>query len=108
MEKIFDNTEVAFALKSNKELNRAYFLFKLISSQSLVKMGTSLTTFAINTKLPVKGLIKSTVFDHFCGGVNEEDCPQLWIKCTPKAYHLYWIIRSKAKKPKNSLTTLCK
>lgn len=74
MEKIFDNTEIAFALKSNKELNRAYFLFKLISSQALVKMGTSLTTFAINTKLPVKGLIKSTVFDHFCGGINEEDC----------------------------------
>ncbi len=74
MNKIFDNTEVAFALKSNKELNRAYFLFKLISSQRLVKMGTSLTHFAINSKLPVKGLIKSTVFDHFCGGVTEEDC----------------------------------
>lgn len=74
MNKIFDNTEVAFALKSNKELNRAYFLFKLISNQRLVKMGTSLTHFAINSKLPVKGLIKSTVFDHFCGGVTEEDC----------------------------------
>lgn len=74
MEKIFNNTEIAFALKSNKELNRAYFLFKLISSQALVRMGTSLTHFAINSKLPVKGLIKSTVFDHFCGGVTEEDC----------------------------------
>lgn len=74
MEKIFDNTEVAFALKNNTELNKAYFLFKLISSNTLVKMGTSLTTFAINAKLPVKGLIKSTVFDHFCGGVTEQDC----------------------------------
>ena len=77
MEKIFNNTEVAFALKNNKELNRAYFLFKLISKQSLVKIGTSLTHFAINSKLPVKGLIKSTVFDHFCGGVTEEDCLQV-------------------------------
>lgn len=77
MEKIFNNTEVAFALKNKTELNRAYFLFKLISNQSLVKVGTSLTHFAINAKLPVKGLIKSTVFDHFCGGVNEKDCLQV-------------------------------
>src|SRR5690606_23216514 len=74
MEKIFDNTEVAFALKNNTELNKAYYLFKLISSNTMVKLGTSLTTFAISTNLPVKGLIKSTVFDHFCGGVNEQDC----------------------------------
>lgn len=77
MEKIFNNTEVAFALKSDTELKKAYFLFKLISKQSLVKIGTSLTHFAINSKLPVKGLIKSTVFDHFCGGVNEQDCLQV-------------------------------
>jgi len=73
MEKIFDNTEVAFALKNNSELNRAYFLFKMISSQTLVKIGTSLAGFAIRTKLPVKGLIRSTVFDHFCGGGTGEE-----------------------------------
>ncbi|MBA5793135.1 proline dehydrogenase family protein [Flavobacterium sp. xlx-214] len=77
MEKIFDNTAVAFALKNNTELNKAYYLFKLISSNTMVKVGTSLTNFAINSKLPVKGLIKSTVFDHFCGGVTEEDCLQV-------------------------------
>jgi len=82
MEKIFDNTEVAFALKNNTELNKAYYLFKLISSNALVKIGTSLTSFAISTNLPVKGLIKSTVFDHFCGGVTEEDC----LKVVDKMY----------------------
>lgn len=82
MEKIFDNTEVAFALKNNTELTKAYYLFKLISSNTLVKLGTSLTNFAINTNLPVKGLIKSTVFDHFCGGVTEEDC----LKVVDKMY----------------------
>lgn len=82
MEKIFENTEVAFALKNNKELNRAYFLFKMISNRSLVKMGTSLTNFAIKANLPVKGLIRSTVFDHFCGGVTEEDC----LKVVDKMY----------------------
>ncbi|MEY2702761.1 MAG: Proline dehydrogenase, partial [Bacteroidota bacterium] len=30
MEKIFNNTENAFALKSDAELNRAYLLFKMI------------------------------------------------------------------------------
>lgn len=72
--KIFDNTEIAFQLKSDSELERAYFLFKMISVQPLVKIGTAATNFALKAKLPVEGLIRSTVFDHFCGGINEEDC----------------------------------
>jgi len=71
---IFENTSTAFALKSDSELERAYFLFKMISSQPLVRIGTAATNFALKAKLPVEGLIRSTVFDHFCGGVNEEDC----------------------------------
>ncbi|WP_264558772.1 proline dehydrogenase family protein [Flavobacterium sp. N2270] len=74
MEKIFNNTEVAFSLKSDTELERAYFLFKLIESQPLVKIGTAVTNFALKAHLPVEGLIRSTVFDHFCGGINEHDC----------------------------------
>ena len=74
MNKIFDNTQVAFSLKSDTELERAYFLFKLIASQPLVKIGTAVTNFALKAHLPVEGLIRSTVFDHFCGGVNEVDC----------------------------------
>ena len=74
MNTLFNNTEVAFALKSDTELERAYFLFKLIDSQPLVKIGTAVTNFALKAHLPVEGLIRSTVFDHFCGGVNEHDC----------------------------------
>lgn len=74
MNTLFNNTEVAFALKSDTELERAYFLFKLIDSQPLVKIGTAVTNFALKAHLPVEGLIRSTVFDHFCGGVNENDC----------------------------------
>jgi len=74
MEKIFDNTQVAFSLKSDTELDRAYFLFKMIDSQPLVRIGTAVTNFAIKANLPVEGLIRATVFDHFCGGVNENDC----------------------------------
>ncbi|MGO3183720.1 MAG: proline dehydrogenase family protein [Aequorivita sp.] len=71
---LFDNTETAFQLKSDSELERAYFLFKMISVEPLVKIGSAVTKFALNLHLPVEGLIRSTVFDHFCGGVNETDC----------------------------------
>lgn len=74
MEKIFNNTEVAFALKSDTELDRAYFLFKMISIEPLVKIGSAVTNFALNLNLPVEGLIRATVFDHFCGGVSVDDC----------------------------------
>ncbi len=71
---LFDNTAEAFVLKSDSELERAYFLFKMISHQPLVRIGTAATNFALKANLPVEGLIRSTVFDHFCGGVNEDDC----------------------------------
>ncbi|GAA4282068.1 proline dehydrogenase family protein [Gaetbulibacter aestuarii] len=71
---IFDNTEVAFALKTDAELERAYYLFKMISIEPLVKIGSIATNLAIKAHLPIEGLIRSTVFDHFCGGVNEDDC----------------------------------
>ena len=74
MEKIFNNTEVAFAMKSKNELDRAYWLFKMIQNPTLVKVGTSLTNFALNLHLPVTGIIRATVFDHFCGGTTERDC----------------------------------
>lgn len=71
---LFDNTKTAFSLKTDSELERAYFLFKMISKEPLVRIGTAATKFALNLHLPVEGLIRSTVFDHFCGGVNEKDC----------------------------------
>ncbi|MBA4154768.1 proline dehydrogenase family protein [Flavobacterium sp.] len=74
MDKIFDNTQVAFSLKSDSELDRAYFLFKLIDNEPLVRIGTAVTNFALKAHLPVEGLIRASVFDHFCGGVSEDDC----------------------------------
>ncbi len=73
MKNLFDNTQIAFSLKSDTELERAYFLFKLIANEPLVRIGTAVTNFAIKASLPVEGLIRATVFDHFCSGVNEDD-----------------------------------
>jgi len=70
---LFDNTEIAFKLKSNSELKRAYFLFKMIANEPLVRIGTAVTKFALNLHLPVERLIRATVFDHFCGGISEKD-----------------------------------
>jgi len=74
MDRIFEDTATAFALKTDSELERAYFLFKMIANEPLVRIGTAVTNFAIKAHLPVDGLIRATVFDHFCGGVSEEDC----------------------------------
>jgi len=92
MEPIFEDTQTAFALKSDSELERAYFLFKLIANEPLVRIGTAVTNFAIKAHLPVDGLIRATVFDHFCGGISETDCmpvvEKLWSKkvCTVLDY----------------------
>jgi proline dehydrogenase len=74
MEKIFNDTQVAFALKTDTELERAYFLFKMIGNEPLVRIGTAITNFALKAHLPVESLIRVTVFDHFCGGTTEDDC----------------------------------
>lgn len=69
----FDNTEVAFKYKSNKDLRRARFLFSSMGSPVLTQVGMALTKFAIDWHLPVKGLIRSTIFEQFCGGETMEE-----------------------------------
>src|SRR5687768_17550686 len=64
----FDNTENAFAYKSDKELKRANLLFSSMSRQWLVNLGIKLTPWIIKSGLPVKGLIRNTIFKQFVGG----------------------------------------
>jgi proline dehydrogenase len=69
----FDNTEYAFAYKSDKELKQAHFLFTVMSKPWLVKMGTRLTPPAVKWNLPfVKSLIRKTIFKQFVGGETLE------------------------------------
>jgi len=69
----FDNTENAFAYKSDKELRKARFLFRSMSYQWLVKFGIRFTPWAIRIGLPVKGLIRKTIFKQFAGGETLEE-----------------------------------
>jgi len=70
----FDNTEVAFSGKSDADLNRAYWLFKIISYNWLVKISPPFVNTAIALHLPIKGIVKATAFRHFCGGETIEEC----------------------------------
>ena len=70
----FENTEIAFQSKTRKELNKSYWIFKLISNNTLVKISTTLLRIAFFLKLPIKNLIKHTLFKQFCGGESIEDC----------------------------------
>lgn len=70
----FDNTQIAFSGMSNADLNRAYWLFKVININFLVKIGPPITNAAIKIGLPIAPLIKATIFKQFCGGESISDC----------------------------------
>lgn len=69
----FDNTESAFAYKSDKDLKKARFLFSSMAKSWLVKLGTKITPWAIKAKLPINGLVKNTIFKQFVGGETLEE-----------------------------------
>ncbi len=71
---LFDNTRVAFADKSNRDLRKAYWMFVMVKSPLLVKTGAVLLQIAIRLSLPIRWILKPTVFDHFCGGETLQDC----------------------------------
>ncbi|APS40507.1 MULTISPECIES: proline dehydrogenase family protein [unclassified Salegentibacter] len=72
--KIFNDTETAFRLKTDLELNRALLLFNVMGIPSLIKPGILLTKFSLKARLPIQPLIKSTIFDQFCAGTSKDDC----------------------------------
>lgn len=69
----FDNTELAFQYKSDRELKKAHFLFTLMGKSWIVKLGTRLAPWALRCGLPVKGLIRNTIFRQFVGGETMEE-----------------------------------
>jgi proline dehydrogenase len=69
----FDNTEIAFEYRNNKALKKAHFLFSAMGSPFLANTGMKLTQLAINWHLPVKGIVKSTIFNIFCGGETMQE-----------------------------------
>jgi proline dehydrogenase len=73
----FENTNNAFAYKSNKDLKGAKFLFSTMGFPFFVHLGTRLTPFLIRTGLPIHGLIRKTIFKQFVGGETLEETAEV-------------------------------
>lgn len=70
----FKNTEIAFVHKTNWQLKKGILLFKSFNFPMFINYGPKLALWALNIGLPVKGMIRKTMFDWFCGGESIEDC----------------------------------
>lgn len=64
----FENLEVAFASKTDAELRKMYLIFATLNNNLISDLGIGLANLAFKLKLPVKGIMKKTMFGHFCGG----------------------------------------
>lgn len=70
----FDDTRIAFADKTTAELKKAWWMFVLVKNSGLVKIGSVLLNVANRIRFPLRWALKTTVFEHFCGGETIEEC----------------------------------
>jgi proline dehydrogenase len=73
----FSDTSIAFASKSDADLQRMHWLFGMMNYPALVDAGTFLvkTTLALPfTKPLTRFIVKETLFKQFCGGEDIDDC----------------------------------
>ena len=78
---IFNNTQLAFADKTDAQLKKAFWMFKLIEQPALTKIGTNFLNFAVHNNLPFAGsVVKNTMFEQFCGGETREESMKVVIK----------------------------
>ena len=69
----FDDTQVAFAGKDDDELQKSAWLFRIMSNATIVDIGSHITQLALQIGLPVQSILKSTIYEHFCGGEDLEE-----------------------------------
>ena len=86
---LFDNTKIGFVLKSNFELEKAYFLFKIISDKTLTNFGKIFLNIILTFKLPLLFIVKRTVFKQFCSGANLEESMETVNKLYSKNVYSY-------------------
>ena len=75
-----ENSEIAFASRTNGELFKMDWMFSLMNNPILNKMATNSLLFAIKLHLPIKFVVKATIFHHFCGGETLEECKETMAK----------------------------
>jgi len=69
----FNNTEIAFSGKSNTDLKRSYWLFKIMGWNWLIKISPVLLKLFMPLWIPIP-IIKATIFKQFCGGESIDEC----------------------------------
>ncbi len=72
----FENTAMAFVAKNDWQLKKAYWLFRIVNNNLMARISTKAANLSLKLHFPVKGIIKKTVFEHFCGGESIADCKQ--------------------------------
>jgi len=70
----FDNTEIAFSYKSDNQLRKAGLIFNVVNHPAIAKLATATVKWGLKVGLPIKGIIRATAFEHFCGGETIEKC----------------------------------
>jgi proline dehydrogenase len=69
----FDDTQIAFSYKSDRQLKKANFVFTIVNHPTISAIATGLVKVGLALRLPISGIIRTTVFDHFCGGETIEE-----------------------------------
>ena len=104
---LFDNTKIGFVLKSNFELEKAYFLFKIISNKQLTNFGKILLNITLAFKLPFLFIVKRTVFKQFCSGSNLEESMETVNKLYSKNVYSYLSYSVEAAQNNDSFEKSC-
>jgi len=97
----FQNTEIAYKLKSNKQLLKTLFIFRLISSRTLVSVFTKIISLSLKLNLPISGILNKTVFKQFCAGIDEKDSIQVVKKLKKLNVKSYMHYASEGNKSEN-------
>ena len=70
----FTDTRTAFSVKSDRDIRRALFMYKMISYPWLVKIANPMIRFASAIRFPINWIVKPTVYAQLCGGETIEEC----------------------------------
>lgn len=70
----FSDTEIAFKNQSKSQLDLNYYIFMAMNQNWLVNIGTFSIKCFLKLGLPIKFIIKKTIFQLFCGGEDIKEC----------------------------------
>lgn len=73
----FEDTRIAFSYKDDAALKMANFIFTVVNNPVSSFIARGAARLGLFLRLPIKGLIKKTVFAHFCGGESIEQCERI-------------------------------